>query len=71
MLLTLEQIQPYLDRLKDVQGPLQWEILRDRPRIADGHLVLPESPGFGAELGDDLEARFPCIEGSWAESVTR
>ena len=53
------------------QGPLQWEILRDRPRIEAGHLVIPDGPGYGVELADDLEERFPFIEGSWADSVTR
>ena len=62
---------PAVVELNMVQGPLQWEILREKPRIEDGHLVIPEAPGFGVELADDLEERFPFIEGSWAESVSR
>ena len=54
-----------------VQGPLQWEILRQPPLIEDGHLVLPDAPGFGVDLADDLEQRFPYIEGSYATAVTR
>ena len=48
-----------------VQGPLQWEILSEPPAIEDGHLVLPAGPGWGVELGDDLEARFPYAEGAY------
>ncbi len=62
---------PAVVELNAVQGPLQWEILREKPRIEDGHLVLPDAPGFGVELADDLEERFPYIEGSWAEMVER
>ena len=54
-----------------VQGPLQWEILREQPAIEDGHLVLPDKPGLGVELGEDLEARFPYIDGNWADPVER
>ncbi len=50
-----------------VQGPLQWGLLKSAPTIANGHLELAPRPGLGAELGDDLEDRFPYIEGSWAE----
>ena len=62
---------PAVVELNAVQGPLQWEILREKPTIEDGHLVIPDAPGFGVELADDLEERFPYIEGSWAEGVER
>ena len=51
------------------QGPLQWEILADRPEISSGRLALPQHPGLGVELADDraaLEKRFPYIEGNYA-----
>jgi L-alanine-DL-glutamate epimerase-like enolase superfamily enzyme len=54
-----------------VQGPLQWEILEERPVIRDGFMELPDRPGLGVELAAGLEARFPYIEGSWAEPVER
>lgn len=63
--------QPRVLELCMVQGPLQWEILRNPPQIEDGHLVLPQAPGLGVELADDLETRFPYIEGSWAVPVER
>jgi len=62
---------PAVVELNAVQGPLQWEILREKPVIEDGHLVIPDGPGFGVELADDLEERFPYIEGSWAGKVER
>ena len=62
---------PRLVELNMRQGPLQWEILREKPLIEDGCLVLPDAPGFGVELADDLEARFPYIEGPWGDPVQR
>lgn len=62
---------PAVVELNAVQGPLQWEILRQKPRIEEGHLVVPDGPGFGVELADDLEERFPYIEGAWAAAVER
>jgi len=54
-----------------IQGPLQWAILREPPKIEQGWLILPDKPGLGVELADDLEARFPYIEGSYALQVER
>ena len=54
-----------------IQGPLQWEILKDKPVIKDGTLHFPSKPGFGVELADDVEARFPFFTGSWATPVER
>lgn len=54
-----------------IQGPLQWAILQEKPRIEKGWLILPDKSGFGVELADDLEARFPYIEGSYALTVER
>ena len=62
---------PRVLELNMSQGPLQWEILRDPPQIEDGHLVLPAAPGLGVDLADDLEQRFPYIEGSWGNPVAR
>ncbi|MBZ0287990.1 MAG: mandelate racemase/muconate lactonizing enzyme family protein, partial [Anaerolineae bacterium] len=38
-----------------IQGPLQWEIFADKPAIANGCLELPNKPGFGMTLADNLE----------------
>ena len=54
-----------------IQGPLQWEILREKPVIQDGYLELPDTPGLGVDIADDLEERFPYIEGSYGVRVER
>ena len=53
------------------QGSLQWAVLAQEPAMEGGWLLLPDKPGFGVELGEDLEARFPYIEGHYAVQVTR
>ena len=53
------------------QGPLQWGIVKERPAVVDGHLILPESPGLGVELVEDVAERFPHVEGHYAINVER
>jgi L-alanine-DL-glutamate epimerase-like enolase superfamily enzyme len=52
-----------------VQGPLQWEILHEPPPIEDGHLVLPKGPGWGVDIAEDIEKKFPYIEGDYADHL--
>lgn len=54
-----------------IQGPLQWAILKDKPAIVDGYLILPDKPGLGVTLDKDLEERFPYIEGNYGLQVSR
>jgi L-alanine-DL-glutamate epimerase-like enolase superfamily enzyme len=54
-----------------IQGPLQWGILAAPPVIRDGQLELPDRPGLGVELANDLEARFPYIDGHYAVPIER
>lgn len=54
-----------------IQGPLQWEILAQRPVIEDGWLSLPTGPGLGVDLAEGLEERYPYVEGHYAVQVTR
>ena len=54
-----------------IQGPLQWEILAEKPVIRDGYLEFPDKPGLGVDLAPDLEERFPYIEGHYAIVVER
>ena len=54
-----------------IQGPLQWEILAEKPAIENGWLVFPDKPGLGVELAEDLEERFPYIEGHYGVQVNR
>ena len=54
-----------------IQGPLQWAILAAQPAIESGWLALPDRPGLGVDLAEDLPARFPYIEGHYAIQVQR
>ncbi|HUT20285.1 MAG TPA: mandelate racemase/muconate lactonizing enzyme family protein [Anaerolineae bacterium] len=54
-----------------IQGPLQWEILAERPTIEGGWLSLPESTGLGVELAEGVSERYPYIEGHYAIQVSR
>ena len=62
---------PRVLELNMFQGPLQWEILKQKPRIEAGYLYLPDAPGLGVELADDVATRFPFIEGAWGVSIER
>ncbi|MCU0520383.1 MAG: mandelate racemase/muconate lactonizing enzyme family protein [Anaerolineae bacterium] len=54
-----------------IQGPLQWAILADKPVIENGYLVLPDKPGLGVSLADNLQETYPYIEGHYAVQVQR
>jgi L-alanine-DL-glutamate epimerase-like enolase superfamily enzyme len=54
-----------------IQGPLQWGIVAEKPRIVDGWLELPARPGLGVDLAPTLEERFPYVEGDYLVHVTR
>ena len=54
-----------------IQGPLQWEILGDPPPIEKGKLHLPAEAGFGVHLAEELDDKFPYIEGHYAVTVER
>jgi L-alanine-DL-glutamate epimerase-like enolase superfamily enzyme len=63
--------RPRVLELCMIQGPLQWGILAEKPAIEGGYLVLPDRPGLGVTLADDLEERFPYIEGHYGLQVRR
>lgn len=54
-----------------IQGPLQWEIAAEPPVMEGGHLHLPDRPGLGMELAENLAERFPYVEGHYAVTVER
>lgn len=60
---------PRVLELNMIQGPLQWDILVEKPIIENGWLVLPDKPGLGVELAECLEEQFPYIEGNYAIRV--
>lgn len=62
---------PRVLELCQIQGPLQWDIIKDKPVIKDGWLELPAGPGLGVDIADNLEERFPYIEGDYSIIVER
>lgn len=52
------------------QGPLQWDIIKENP-IDRGYFTLPDGPGWGVAVADDLEERFPWIDGPWGVEEKR
>ena len=62
---------PRVQEICMIQGPLQWDILAEKPAIEDGWLVLPDKPGIGVDLAEELEERFPYIEGDYCIRVNR
>ena len=62
---------PRVVEVCEIQGPLQWGILAEKPAIEGGWLALPERGGLGVDLAEDLEQRFPYIEGHYAIQVQR
>ncbi|MQG19262.1 MAG: mandelate racemase/muconate lactonizing enzyme family protein [SAR202 cluster bacterium] len=52
-----------------VQGPLQWDILKEYP-IKSGVISI-EGPGLGVNLAENLTKKFPYIEGNYFVDVVR
>jgi L-alanine-DL-glutamate epimerase-like enolase superfamily enzyme len=54
-----------------IQGPLQWDILAEKPDMHDGWITVPKAPGLGVALSEHLEQRFPYVEGRYQIEVVR
>lgn len=67
--LVAVQPQPGNLELCMIQGPLQWDILKELPEILGGSIKLPAGFGLGADLAGELESRFPYQEGSYAVAL--
>lgn len=61
--------EPRILELCMIQGPLQWEIISEKPKIENGWLFIPEKSGLGVEFADNLEERFPYIDGPYGIQV--
>lgn len=48
-------------------NPLKWEIFKDPYEIKNGYLTIPDKPGYGVELVDDLEKKFPFEPGFYGK----
>jgi L-alanine-DL-glutamate epimerase-like enolase superfamily enzyme len=54
-----------------VQGPLRWGSVVGGTRVANGSVGVDRGFGFGVEVIEDLEERFPYIEGHYSVEVFR
>jgi len=54
-----------------VQGPFRWGIVRDGSRVRGGTVPVLASPGLGVDVIDDLEERYPYVEGHYSVEVYR
>ncbi|MEZ4862441.1 MAG: mandelate racemase/muconate lactonizing enzyme family protein [Caldilineaceae bacterium] len=55
----------HMCELNQTYNPLKWEIFKEPYPIKDGMLTIPDKPGYGVELIDDLEERFPFVPGPY------
>ncbi|MFH1567128.1 MAG: mandelate racemase/muconate lactonizing enzyme family protein [Gemmatimonadota bacterium] len=46
-------------------NPLKEGLFRQKLAVQDGHLDLPDGPGLGVELREDLAEEYPFIPGPW------
>lgn len=55
----------HMCELNQTYNPLKWEIFKDPYVIENGILTIPDKPGFGVELIDDIAERFPFVPGPY------
>jgi L-alanine-DL-glutamate epimerase-like enolase superfamily enzyme len=48
-------LESFADPTRD---PLWFELFRERPRIVDGFMALPDAPGLGLELRDETLEKY-------------
>lgn len=51
--LAIQELPDHADELPDR------ELLKERLRVEDGFLIIPDAPGIGAELADNVREKFP------------
>ena len=61
----------HMCELNQTYNPLKWEIFKDPYPIRDGVLTIPDKPGFGVELIDDIERKFPFAPGPYYKTNPR
>jgi len=57
----------HMCELNQTYNPLKWEIFKEPYEIKDGWLTIPDKPGYGVELIDDIEKRFPFQPGHYGK----
>lgn len=55
----------HMCELNQTYNPLKWEIFKEPYPIENGVLTIPDKPGYGIELIDDIEERFPFVPGTY------
>ena len=55
----------HMCELNQTYNPLKWEIFKDPYELEDGILTIPDKPGYGVELIDDIGEKFPCNPGPY------
>jgi len=55
----------HMCELNQTYNPLKWDIFKEPYRIENGWLTIPDKPGFGVELIDDIEKKFPWAPGPY------
>lgn len=55
----------HMCELNQTFNPLKWEIFKDPYEVKEGILRIPEKPGFGVELIDNIEKKFPFVPGPY------
>ena len=46
--------------------PLSDEILEEEVRISEGYLLVPDAPGLGIGINEEVIHRYPFIPGPWS-----
>jgi len=57
--------------LNMTRNPLRDALFAEPLVVRDGYLELPDKPGFGVELSEDVERRFPYVSGSYSRPNPR
>lgn len=55
----------HMCELNQTYNPLKWEIFKTPYPIEDGVLTIPDKPGYGVELIDDIAEKFPWNPGTY------
>ena len=55
----------HMCELNQTYNPLKWEIFKEPYPIENGVLTIPDRPGFGVDLIENIEQRFPYIPGPY------
>ena len=55
----------HMCELNQTFNPLKWEVFKDPYEVKDGALTIPDKAGFGVELVDDIDKKFPWVPGPY------